>query len=444
MAERPEAPVVQLRSLPMMEKRAVGGPIPAAMLGAFVAASLATWVAGTAVLIGAADDLARGAYYDRSVLLAVHLVAAGALPLGVVGASFHLLPVMLRNDVVSVRALWLALPLLVGGVLVAAGLERWSSTLLWLGAGAVTAGLAVVVGELGALVARAPGDRTLIASRAGVGLSLLHAALALAAGALVFDLHRSFWGVAYDRWLLVHLHLALVGWIALLVVAVGRNLAPMLAQAPAAPRRRLPVDELVLVAGLWVLAVGLATEVRAVTLLGGALVVATLARFGGLLVRTFRAKRSPIDAPLGHLLAGAAFLAQAAVVGFVAAAGGGDVRWVEAYVMFLLVGWAGGVVVGHLGKLLSLSLWVWWPPGPRPKQAQLYPRRLALGETFVFAAGLELLALSILTGHPTAARVGAALVCASSVLAAATAVVVWSRRARRHNPRPVPGTDTES
>jgi hypothetical protein len=430
MAERPEGPVVQLRSLPMMEKRAVGGPIPAGMLAAFVAAALATWIGGTAVLVFAADDLARGAFYDRSVLLAVQLVAAGALPLAVVGASFHLLPVMLRNDVASVRALWAALPLLVGGVLVAVGLERWSSALLWVGAGAVACGLAIVVGELVVLLARAPGDRTLIASRSGVGLSLLHAVLALILGALVFDLHRSFWGVAYDRWLLVHLHLALVGWIALLVITVGRNLAPMLAQAPAAPRRRLPVDELALVAGLWVLVVGLAADVRAVTIAGGAIAAATLARFGALLLRTFRSKRAPIDAPLGHLLAGALFLAQAAVVGFVAAAGGGDVRWVEAYVLFLLVGWAGGVVIGHLGKLLSLSLWVWWPPGPRPKQAQLYPRTLALAETVAFAGGLELLALSVLTGHAAPARVGAAIVCLSAVLAAATAALVWSRRSR--------------
>jgi len=406
----------------------VGGPVPAALLACYVAVSLAFWLAGTVVLVLAAGALARGAFYDREVLLAVHLVAAGALPLGVAGASFHLLPVMLRNDLVSVRALWLALALLLGGALVAAGLDRWSQALVWLGVAAVACGLAIVVVEVAALVVRAPGERTLIASRAGVGLALAHTVLALLAGALVFDLHRSFWGVDYDRWLLVHLHLALLGWIALLVVTVGRNLAPMLAQAPAAPRRSRPLDELVLVAGLWLLLAGLAAAVRPLTLAGGAIVVVTLARFGLLLVRTARSRRAPIDAPLGHLLAGAAFLAQAAVVGFVAAAGGRDVRWAEAYVVFLLVGWAGGVVIGHLGKLLSLSVWVWWPPGPRPKQAALYPRRLALAETVAFAAGLELLALSVLTGHPTAARAGAALVCASAVLAAATAAVVWSRR----------------
>ncbi|MGZ4290872.1 MAG: hypothetical protein ACXVQZ_09675, partial [Gaiellaceae bacterium] len=117
------------------------------------------------------------------------------------------------------------------------------------------------------------------------------------------------------------------------------------------------------------------------------------------------------------------------VLGVVSAAGGGGVRVVEAYVVFLLLGWAGGVVVGHLGKLLSLSLWVWWPPGPRPKQAELYPRRLAVAETATFAVGVEAVALAVLTGQSAAARCGAVLVCISAVLAAATAAATWRRRA---------------
>jgi hypothetical protein len=177
-----------------------------------------------------------------------------------------------------------------------------------------------------------------------------------------------------------------------------------------------------------VLVVGLAADERVVTLIGGAGVIAALARFGSLLVGVARSKHAPLDAPLGHLLAGAAFLVQAAVLGVLSAAGGGSVRTVEAYVVFLLLGWAGGVVVGHLGKLLSLSLWVWWPPGPRPKQAELYPRRLALAETVAFSIGVETLALAVLTGHGDAARAGAVVVCVSAVLAAATSVATWRRR----------------
>lgn len=430
VSERPEAPIVQLRPLPLMERRAVGGPIPVGLLAAYAGVALAAWVAATAVLVSASDDLARGEFYDGSVLLAVHLVAAFALPIGVAGASFHLLPVMLRNDLLSSRALWVALPLLAGGGLVAGGLARTSPPVFWIGAIGVACGLAIVGTELSALVLRAPADRTLIASRIGVGLSLAHAALALIAGSVISDHHGPFWGIPYDRWLLLHLHLALVGWVALLVLAVGRNLAPMLAQAPAAPKRRTPIDEIALVGGLWLLLAGLGAELRPLVLVGGAVVTVTIARFGLLLVRTAASRRAALDAPLGHLLAGAAFLAQAAVLGFVASSGAGSVRRVEAYVVLLLFGWAAGVVVGHLGKLLSLSIWVWWPPGPRPKQGALYPRRLALAETITFAAGVELLAVSVVLGHPGPARAGAALVCASALLAAAVAAVVWSRRPR--------------
>lgn len=403
------------------ERRAVGGPVPMHLLAAWFAVALAAWIAGGVALVWAARGLALGNPFAPAPVLAVHLVALGALPFAVAGAAFHLLPVMLRNDLPSVRALWVALPLLLGGPLVSAGLERWSPGLVWAGVAAVAAGLAIVVAEIGALVVRAPGDRMLIASRVGIVLTLVHVVAALVLGAYVFH-------GASVRFILVHLNVALLGWIALLVVAVGRSLVPMLALAPAAPRRKWPVQEIALTLGVWVLLAGLASSTRAPTIAGGLVALGALARFGAFLTRVARTRRGPLDAPLGNLLAGAAFLVQAAVLGLVSAAGGGGVRMVEAYVVFLLVGWAGGVVLGHVPKLLSLSLWVWWPPGPRPKQGDLYPRRMALAATALFAVGVEALALSILAGAGTPAQVGAGLVAASAVCTAAAAAETWRRR----------------
>ncbi|HEY6960424.1 MAG TPA: hypothetical protein VI408_00900, partial [Gaiellaceae bacterium] len=283
MENRPPPATVQLRPLPLMEKRVVGGPVPERVLAAYFGVALLAWIGAGIAVVRAAPDLARAAPFSGRVILAAHLVALGVLPFAVAGASFHLLPVMLRRDLPSPRALWLALLLLVGGPAVAFGLSNASRTTTWAGAALVACGLAVVVVELGWIVLRAPHDRTLIASRLGVTLSLAHAALALCLGAFVFDrpVHD------FGRRVVAHLHLALVGWIALLVLTVGRNLAPMLAQAPAAPRRRLPVDEVVLVAGLWILVAGILDGSRLVTLVGGAVVVATIARFGTLLVRTY-------------------------------------------------------------------------------------------------------------------------------------------------------------
>ena len=420
--------LVTLRPVPLTERRAVGGPVSRRLLGAYFLVSLVCWLSAGVAAIVAAGDLARGDPLASAPVLAVHLIALGVLPFAVSGASFHLLPVMLRNDLPSQRALWVALPLLAGGLLVASGLGREAEPVVWAGAAMVTCGLAIVLVEVLALVVRAPRGRLLVASRLGVALSSAHVVAALCLGAVIFSQDAPFAGLAYGRWLLIHLHVALLGWIALLIVTVGRNLGPMLAQAPAAPQRAWPLEELGLVAGLWLLLVGIGTRERAATLAGGVIAVLALGRFAALMARTARARRGRLEAPLAHLLVGGLFLVQAAGFGLAAAAGADGTRLVSGYVVLLLVGWAGGVVVGHLGKLLSLSLWVWWPPGPRPKQAELYPRRLGLGEAAAFAIGVESLAVGIVIGSAAVARTGAVFLCASAALTGVGALMTWRQR----------------
>lgn len=428
MAEQPTSAFVSLRPLQLTGRRAVGGPVARPLLAAYFASSLVAWLAATVAAVFAAGDLAAGRPLATAPVLAVHLLALGALPLAVSGASFHLLPVMLRNDLPSQRALWLALPLLWGGLLAASGIGSHADARVWVGAGAVSVGLLIVLVELAMLVLRAPSDRTLITSRVGIALSCVHVVAALVLGGLIFGHDRPFAGVAYGRWLLIHLHVALVGWIAVLVLTVGRNLAPMLARAPAAPPRRLPLNELALVLGLWLLLAGLAGGSRTITLLGGAAMAAAAGRFAALIVRTLLRRRGQLEAPLAHLAIGGCFLVQAVGVGVAAAIEPGHVRVVSAYVVFLLVGWAAGVVFGHVGKLLSLSLWVWWPAGPRPTQAALYPRRLHLGEAGAFLIGVEALALGVLAGSAGVARGGAALLALSALLTIGGAVTTWRRR----------------
>jgi hypothetical protein len=413
MEESPGTTFVPLRPLRLRNARAVGGPVSRALLASYFAVALVGWLSATVVAIAAAGDLAAGRPLAGAPVLAVHLIALGTLPFAVSGASFHLLPVMLRNDLPSQRALWVALPLLGGGFLVAAGVEPHLEPAVWVGAAMLTLGLAIVLTELLMLVARAPRGRMLIASRAGVALACGHVVVALSLGAVIFSYDRPFAGLTYGRWLLIHLHVALLGWIALLILTVGRNLAPMLAQAPAAPARA-----------------GIALRERPLAVAGGAVVVLVLGRFVLLMLRVARRRKGAFEAPLAHLLAGGFFLVQAAATGLAAAAGAGDTRFVSGYVILLLVGWAGGVVVGHVVKLLSLSLWVWWPPGPRPKQAALHPRRLGLLEAAAFVAGVESLALGVFLGSASLARTGAVVLCASALLTVAGAALTWRLRAR--------------
>ena len=420
------------KALPLANARAVGGPIALGLLASYVAVALAGWRAAAIALLVSAPDLAASDPLASRPVLATHLVALGFLPFAVTAASFHLLPVMLRNDIRHPRRLQLALPLLCGGFLVAPGVAFDEPAVLWPGAVLAGSGLLLVLSELLGLVRRAPGDRALVTSRTGVALVSLHVTAALVLGALVFS-HGDgpVAGVVHDRWLLVHLHLAVLGWLTLLIVTVGRTLAPMLALAPTSPARRLPFSELTLTLGLWVLLAGIAAASTPAVLGGGCLALLTLAQFARRLGQVARTRKLELEAPLTHLLTGVLFLAQAAALGIAISTGAMSAHTgLTAYVVFLLLGWAAGVTLGHIGKILSLSLWVWWPPGPRPKQTALYPRQVWLAEAAVFTAGVELLAAGALAGNSAVARAGASALVVAAALAAGGAAFTWSRRAR--------------
>jgi hypothetical protein len=418
------------KQLPLTEGRAVGGPIALGLLASYVAVALAGWIAAAVALLAAAPELAARDPLATQPVLAAHLVALGLLPFAVTAASFHLLPVLLRNDIRHPRRVQAALPLLAGGFLVAPGLAFDLPALVWPGATLLAAGLALVLSELLGLVRRAPGHRTLVVSRTGVALSCLHVTGALVLGAVVFSHGDApVAGISHERWVLAHLQLAVFGWLTMLIVTVGRTLGPMLAQAPAAPARRFPWSEPALTAGLWTLLAGVLTASTPATLAGGCVILLTLALFARLMVGVARTRRMELEAPLAHLLTGVLFLLQAAALGAAVLVGAIATRTgLIAYVVLLLVGWAGGVTLGHIGKLLSLSLWVWWPPGPRPKQATLYPRRVWLAEAAAFVAGVELLAAGVLVGSTGAARAGGAVLVAAAALASAGAWRTWTRR----------------
>jgi hypothetical protein len=415
------------RPLPI---HAVGRPAPWPLVATSFVLALLGWAAASAAAIRAVPDLAAGRLGAESPVLALHLAALVFFPFAVTGAAWHTLPVMLRNHLRSVRLLWLALPLLAGGVPLAAGIALGADTLVWAGTGLLAAALAVTLHQLAGLILHAPREKTLVASRIGVALSALHLVAAFVLGAAVFSAAGpAVWGVPYERMVLVHLLLAALGWLTLLILAVGRTLAPMLALAPAAPPRRLPWLELGFAAGLWLFAGGLAAGVGAIAAAGGAVVAIAVGRFCLQVAGVLRTRRlDAVEGPLAHLTAGVVFLAQSAAVGFAALAGAVDERrGTGAFVLLLVVGWAAGVILGHLGKLLSLSAWTGWPPGPRPGQAAFYPRRLWEAEAAAFAVGVELLAVSVLVRSEPLGYAGAGLVVGSAAAALAGAVTTVLR-----------------
>jgi hypothetical protein len=401
---------------------ATGRPAPFGLGAPAYLVALAGWLVAAGALLASADELTRLATGAAGPVTAAHAIGLVFFPFAVAAAVWQLLPVMLRNDPPRPRLRWAALSLLLAGVPLTLALRTDSTALGAVSAVLLGAGLALVLLELVALVRGAPEGRLLVVSRPAVALAGLNAALAFAFGAVAFaDGGPEPLGVPYDRFLLVHLSLALIGWLTVLILAVGRTLVPMLGLAAAAPARRAPVPELLVVAGLWLYALALARERDALAALGLAVVVAGLAVPAARFVRVAVTGRiGAREGPVAHVVAGLAFLAQAAAIAVAALLGAGDGRRAAvACVVFVGVGWAVGVIVGHLGKLVSLSGWGSWPPGPRPRQAELYPRTGWLAECALLVAGVELLAVGVLVDATGLARTGAALLGVSALVALA-------------------------
>lgn len=412
--------------------RAVGRPAPIWLVGAFLQSSLVLGLAAAVALGLAADNLARGTLGASDVLLAVHLFGLGFLPFAVAGAALHVLPILLRNSVPLAPAA-LAFVLLWGGPVLAVAIARDRPGIARPSAGAVAAALFLLAALVGKLVVAAPRGRLLLASRAGIVLSTANGVLAFSAGGLLLERGaRPFLGIPHERLIAIHLHLAVLGWLTLLILTVARTLAPMLALAASARPRRLPSDELTLAAGLWAFLAGIAVASRVLALVGSLAVLYALASFIREMARVARSRQLPaLEAPLVHFVLGITFLGQAFVLGLVLVGTDPSPREFAAYTIWLLLGWAGGVTLGHVGKLLALSAWTSWPRGPRPKQAWFYPRRLWLLVAVAFALGLDVLALGVLAGDAWPVLAGALLIGIAMSASVAAAVLTLARAPRR-------------
>lgn len=407
----------RLRELPVA---ATGRPAPFALTAPAYACAVLGWTAAATALVLSAGALADGAIFDGGLVLAAHLVGLVFFPFAVAAAVWQLLPVMLRNDPPTRRLRPLVLFLLASGAPLAAAVALEVDPVAGAFAALLALGLVLLLVEVATLIRGAPTGRTLVVSRPAVALALAHATVAFALGVIALaDGGPEPLGIAYERFLLLHLTIALIGWLTVLVSAVGRTLVPMLALAPAAPKRAVPLAETGLVVGLWTYAVGLAAPSDGAAAVGIVVMAVSLSPVALAFAQAaLRGKIGLREGPVAHVVVGLAFLAQAAALGLAGALDQLDGRRAAvAAVLLLGLGWAAGVIVGHVGKLASLSGWGSWPPGPRPKQQALYPRRMWQLEVVAFAIGVELLAAGVVLESQATTTAGAATLVAGALLA---------------------------
>jgi hypothetical protein len=417
----------RVRPLPLLH---TGTPAPFGLVLPAYLGALLGWLAAAVVLVLAAPALADGAIASTRTILAAHLVGLVLFPFAVAAAVWQLLPVMLRNDPPRRGRRPLVLVLLAAGAPLAAAVALEKPVLVAVFAALLAGGLALLLGELALLIRRAPRGKRIVVDRLAVALAGTNAALAFALGAVAAaEEGPEPLGVPYERFLLIHLSFALVGWLTVLIAAVGRTLVPMLGLAASAGPRRVPGAELTIVGGLWLYVAGLAVPADALVAAGILVMLAGLVPVARLFLRTAGAGTIGVrEGPAAHAAVGLCFLAQAALLGLAAAAGlVPERRAAIAAVLLLGLGWAAGMIVGHLGKLVSLSAWGSWPRGPRPRQAELYPRRPWQAEVVLLAAGVQLLAAGIFFEAGAVARTGAVLLAASAAAALAGAGTTVAR-----------------
>lgn len=416
---------VDSRAMRPLRMAETGQPAPFRLGAPAYLVAFGGWIVAAALLLGSAGELSALAVSEAGPVGAAHAIGLVFFPFAVAAAAWQLLPVMLRNDPSRPALRWVVLGLLVGGLPLAVGVATDRAALAAFGSVVLASGLVLLLAELASLVRGAPSGRMLVVSRVAVALAGAHAAAAFILGAVVLsDGGPEPLGVPYERLLLVHLSLALIGWLTVLIAAVGRTLVPMLGLSAAARPRRAPLAELTLVAGLWLFVAGVAGSVDALVATGVVVMLGGLAAPARLFARVAISGTIGVrEGPVAHVALGLVFLAQAALLALAAAAGSlSDRRAAIAGVLFLGIGWAVGVIVGHAGKLISLSGWGSWPPGPRPRQADLYPRAVWQVEVVLFAVGVELLAGGVALDAETAARAGGVLLVAAALVALGAAL----------------------
>jgi hypothetical protein len=385
------------------------------LAGEHFTASLLYLLAGSIGLIWIAPDLAAGLYVMPRVAGIAHLFTLGWLTTTIFGALYQLLPVALGAPVASVRAghasFWTFAP---GVGLFAAGIASSNTVLHHTGIALIAVGILIVLGNVGVSLASAPRHDI---TWSGIAIALGFLASTLVLGIfLLHNLHTGFLGDARIRTLATHLHLALVGWVLVMMVGVSFRLLPMFLLAHGAATQWASRALVLLAIGVPILGLGLLGILPAVAWIGLVLVEAGLACFLRQCWGFYRARiRKRIDVGMRFARMGLLFLGASAVMGPILLALG--VRHMRLATIYVMTGALGGLtffVIGFFYKIVPLLAWTVhyrerMGRDPVPTVAETFSPRVATIQLRVMVAGVVVMIGGIATGWGHLVRCGAVL-----------------------------------
>jgi hypothetical protein len=397
-------------------------PVSVRLAGQHFAAATLYLLAGSLGLCWIAPDLAAGAWLSPRVAGITHLFTLGWLTTTIFGALYQLLPVALGAPVASVRAghasFWTFGP---GVGLFAAGIASSSTVLHHTGIALITVGILLVLGNVGASLASAARRDT---TWAGIAIALGFLTSTLVLGILLLhNLHTGFLGDARIRFLAAHLHLALAGWVLVMIVGVSFRLLPMFLLAHGADTRWAGRALALLAAGVPALAVGLLAGVPLVAWLGLIAMEAGLACFLRPCLAFYRVRiRKRIDIGMRFARAGLLFLGASAVMGpFLLALGARHMRLATMYVATGVVGGLTLFVIGFFYKIVPLLAWTvhyreQMGRRPVPTVAETFSARVATIQLRLMLVGVAAMSGGIAAGWGHLTRCGAVLFAAGTLL----------------------------
>jgi hypothetical protein len=396
---------------------------PFVLPGAHFVAGMAFLVVGVSGLAWVAPELAGGSYLAPRVVAVAHLFTMGWITISIFGALYQFLPVALGVGIRWAALAYLTLALVVVGLAgFATGLLAGPWWVLASGAASLALGVLVFCGNLVATLARAARRDLTWWSLAGAVFYLMLTALLglLLAG----NLGGGYGGVARWTALGVHFHVALAGWVLLVVIGVGHRLLPMFLLSHGAGEVWGRVAAVLVAVGVGWLVVAHHAPVWAGSWLPAAVLAAGLMAFLAQAASYFRRSVKPRLDP-GLRLAGVALglLGGAVVLGGWAVVGGWPSGPTTGYGLAVVLGFS-LFVAAHYYKIVPFLVWYhrYGPllgQRPVPQVADLISARWAAVAVALMAAGFVGLVAAVVVGLGAGARaaavVGLAGVCIEAV-----------------------------
>jgi hypothetical protein len=297
-------------------------------------------------------------FYQPRVLAVTHTFTLGWISLAIIGVLYRFVPALTKQ---AVRRPWLARVQVATFLVGASGLVShfWIghlSGLAW-SAGVLVLSIMLLLGLLLPLLLRAPScDATVIGIMVALLLFLGVATLGLL---YAIDKVHPFLGGSVLSNIAAHAHLAVLGWVTLMICAVSYRMVA----AFVLPEQVLPAPALRQIVSLSVLVPALVVAIllrsRLVTPLA-LLTAGSLVWYASIILRLLRTRRMAIDWSMRHVQVALVHLGAAAACGLVFVLGvdvgsSFGAHLAVAYGVFGLFGWVSNFILG-MGTRLAPGL----------------------------------------------------------------------------------------